>query len=168
MHQFLLDECGICGGDNSQCEEIYGTYNISREKGLYSKVVRIPKGSSNIQIRQTGSPSTNNDENYLGSYYTLLCLVAVVIYYFSTALVDGETGEYILNGKHVVSTFAKDVFFGGLTIKYSGSEDIVETLTTVRNHKLTKDLILEVLSVGTARPPDITYRYTISKDVAPK
>lgn len=85
-----------------------------------------------------------------------------------TALVDGETGEYILNGKHKISTYAKDVFYGGLTIKYSGSEKITESVTTAKNRKLTKDLILEVLSVDSARPPDITYRYVINKSQAPR
>lgn len=58
----------MCGGDNSQCEEIYGTYNLTKEKGRYSIVVRIPKGSSNIFIMQNGHPNANDDENYLGKF----------------------------------------------------------------------------------------------------
>lgn len=63
---FISDECGVCGGDNSQCEEINGTYNISKEKGRYSRVCLIPKGSLNIVIKQRGHSKENNDENYLG------------------------------------------------------------------------------------------------------
>lgn len=65
---FLLDECGVCGGDNSQCEEITGTYNISKDKGRYSRVVLIPKGSLNIVIKQRGHLKESNDENYLGMF----------------------------------------------------------------------------------------------------
>lgn len=81
---------------------------------------------------------------------------------------DSVTGEYILNGKHVVSQFPKDVFYGGTTINYSGSETIVETITTPKHNKLTQDLILEVLSIGKLPPPDIAYRYVIGKESAPK
>lgn len=56
----VLDECGICGGDNSKCQEVTGNYNISRTG--YHMVLRIPKGSSNIDVRQ----NANNDTNYLG------------------------------------------------------------------------------------------------------
>lgn len=66
MHICVADECGVCGGDNSQCEEITGTYNISKEKGRYSRVVLIPKGSLNIVIKQHGHSKESNDENYLG------------------------------------------------------------------------------------------------------
>lgn len=57
--------------------------------------------------------------------------------------------------------------YGGLTISYSGSETHVERLITPKNRKLTKDLVLEVLTVS-GTPPDITYRYTINKEMAPK
>lgn len=91
-----------------------------------------------------------------------------ILFLFITALVDGETGEYVLNGNHKVSTLAKDVFYAGLTVKYSGSNQTIEKLTTTKNRKLTKDLVLEVLSVGSARSPNISYRYVIDKDVAPR
>lgn len=87
---------------------------------------------------------------------------------FNPALVDSKTGEYILNGKHVVSQFPKDVFYAGTTISYSGSETIIETITTPKHSKLTQDLILEVLSAGQLPPPDITYRYIVEKNNSPK
>lgn len=64
---YCLDECGICGGDNSQCQEIIGTYNTPAEISGYSSVVRIPKGSSNLNITQDAYPYLE-DENYLGKY----------------------------------------------------------------------------------------------------
>lgn len=142
-----LDECGVCGGDNSKCEEITGTYNISAYG--YTRVVRLPKGSSNLYISQRGYANTNADDNFL-------------------ALVDGETGAYLLNGNFVVSQFLKEVPFGGMTITYSGSDEVAEYIKTPKNLRLAKDLVLEVLSVGRLLPPDIRYRYTIKSNEAPR
>ncbi|XP_060533240.1 A disintegrin and metalloproteinase with thrombospondin motifs 9 isoform X2 [Cylas formicarius] len=141
-----LDECGVCGGDNSSCQEITGTYNSSADQVGYNRVVRIPKGSSNLNIRQR---SHGNDENFL-------------------ALIDGETGQYILNGNQMLNMQETDVKFDQLTIKYSGVSSETEWITTPKNQKLSKDLIVEVLSVGGLSPPDILYRYVIGKDAAPR
>lgn len=57
------DECGVCGGDNSQCRVMEGTYNTTADQVAYKRVVRIPRGSSNIKIVQY---SAGIDENFLG------------------------------------------------------------------------------------------------------
>lgn len=84
------------------------------------------------------------------------------------ALVDGETGEYVLNGDFRISRALKEVVFGDMTITYSGSEAVVEYIKTPKNRRLKKDLVLEVLSIGKLVPPDISYRYTIRRDSAPR
>lgn len=84
------------------------------------------------------------------------------------ALVDGETGKYILNGDLNIVVYEKDIDYGGMTIKYNGSERSIVKLSTPKTKRLTKDLIIEVLSVGDAGPPDITYRYTVVKDKSPR
>lgn len=61
-----LDTCGVCEGDNSSCQQIRGSYNIS--KYGYNRVTKIPAGSSYIDIRQDGWGGSNNDSNYLGTY----------------------------------------------------------------------------------------------------
>ncbi|KAK9754190.1 ADAM-TS Spacer 1 [Popillia japonica] len=144
-----LDECGVCNGDNSTCQEVLGRYNTSTRG--YTRVVRIPKGSSNIVIEQLSYRILDDrvwDDNYL-------------------SLVDGETGEYVLNGNFVTSSFKRDLVYGGLTITYSGSHSRIERITTPKNRKLSRDLVLEVLA-ATGTPPDIRYRYTINKEMAPK
>lgn len=73
----FLDECGICGGDNSQCQEIIGTYNKPAETSGYSSVVRIPKGSSNLNITQDSYPYLE-DENYLGMFFIIYHNISVV------------------------------------------------------------------------------------------
>ncbi|KAJ8921175.1 hypothetical protein NQ315_013647 [Exocentrus adspersus] len=143
-----LDECGVCGGDNSGCQEITGTYNKLADTSGYNKVATIPKGSSNINITQNAYPHSI-DENYL-------------------VLIDGETDKPILNGNYLAVTHESDVVFGSVIIKYSGTNATMESITTPKNHKLTRDLILAVLSVGKLTPPNIVFRYVIDKDQAPR
>ncbi|XP_017769222.1 PREDICTED: A disintegrin and metalloproteinase with thrombospondin motifs 20 isoform X2 [Nicrophorus vespilloides] len=142
-----LDECGICEGDNSTCEIVSGFHNLSSFG--YNSIIKIPTGSSNLLVTQKNNADDNADENYL-------------------VLRDSITQNYILNGNYVISVSSKELGYGGLTIFYSGSKENVESLRTERNFKLTKDLLLDVLSVGNVRPPDIQYRYTISSKNAPK
>ncbi|KAL1130617.1 hypothetical protein AAG570_011859 [Ranatra chinensis] len=133
-----LDFCGVCGGNNSTCQQVIGTYDEA--KSGYSRVVVIPSGSTNLDIRQHGFTGTNNDHNYL-------------------ALVDSETKNYILNGRYVVSTYHKLIFYSGTPLEYTGSNAVVERINSSR--PLTKDLIVEVLSVGDLYPPNILYQYTV-------
>lgn len=61
------DTCGKCGGDNSTCVPVKGNYNNSTYG--YTQVVRIPAGSSNLDIRQYGHKGIT-DDNYLGEAVT--------------------------------------------------------------------------------------------------
>nr|CAD7201811.1 unnamed protein product [Timema douglasi] len=137
-----LDICGKCNGDNSTCKLMTGSYNHTKNYG-YSLVVRIPAGSSNIDIRQHAFDE--KDDNYL-------------------VLLDGVTKDYILNGNYVLSRDRKVFLFAGTPLEYTGSEVAVERLNSSRPIK--KDLVVEILSVGDlTKPPDITYQYTVSRDM---
>lgn len=126
-----LDLCGVCGGNNSSCQQVAGTHNSSSPNG-YSKVLRIPAGSSNLDIRQHGHNGSSKDDNYL-------------------ALVDSVTGEYVLNGNYVLSTFNKVIVYGGTTIEYSGSDAPVERINSSR--PLNKDVTVEVHNISVIYPP---------------
>lgn len=65
LMEIFADDCGICGGDNIKCQEISGTYNIQYPSLGYNRVVRIPKGSSNLDIRQRAFNDSDIDANYL-------------------------------------------------------------------------------------------------------
>ncbi|KAL7288709.1 hypothetical protein TKK_0017434 [Trichogramma kaykai] len=133
-----LDTCGVCGGDNSSCRRISGSYNVT-EYG-YTMVTKIPAGSSHIDIRQYGWQGSHNDSNYLA--------------------LKLKDGRYILNGNFMVM-HRKVIVQPGITIEYSGPEQVVERLNSSRPVQL--DLILEVLSVGNVYPPQISYEYTVPK-----
>lgn len=56
-----LDTCGVCGGDGSTCKFITGTFKDTNVPIGYHKILEIPKGATQISIRElTWSP------NYLG------------------------------------------------------------------------------------------------------
>lgn len=124
-----LDRCGACGGDGSGCRQVTGKHNSSQQG--YSKVLRIPAGSSNLDIRQHGHNGSSKDDNYL-------------------ALVDSVTGEYVLNGNYVLSTFNKVIVYGGTAIEYSGSDAPVERINSSR--PLNKDVTVEVNAIPYACP----------------
>lgn len=136
-----MDSCGVCKGDNSSCQRITGSFNSSFYG--YTKVTKIPAGSSFIEIKQHGWEGLHNDSNYLVLRYA-----------------DRE--EYILNGKFMVMN-RRVIRRPEMTIEYSGPEAIIERLNSSRPIKV--DLILEVLSVGKISPPQITYEYTVPKKV---
>ncbi|XP_011064845.1 PREDICTED: A disintegrin and metalloproteinase with thrombospondin motifs 9 [Acromyrmex echinatior] len=136
-----LDTCGVCRGNNATCQRIAGAYNTSVYG--YTRVAKIPAGSSYIDIKQHGWLNSHNDSNYL-------------------ALRIGEDGEYILNGNFMVM-HRKVIVHPGVTIEYSGPESVVERLNSSRPTAI--DLILEVLSVGNVYPPQITYEYTVPKRI---
>ncbi|XP_014286449.1 A disintegrin and metalloproteinase with thrombospondin motifs 15 isoform X3 [Halyomorpha halys] len=135
-----LDYCGQCGGDNSTCKLITGSFNSSQNG--YTSIDTIPAGASNLDVKQRGYLNSNKDNNYL-------------------ALYDNETSQYILNGHYQVKVSRKVILYGGTTLEYSGSDAIVERIRSTR--PLNKDLNLQVCSVGTLYPPDITYEYTVPK-----
>ena len=115
------DLCGVCNGDNSTCVVLNGSFNQTQYG--YNHVTRIPAGSSSLDIRQKGYQGSNHDDNYL-------------------ALMDPQTGEYLLNGNFVVSVFQKTIQFGGTTIEYSGSDAVMERLNSSK--PLKKDVVIQV------------------------
>lgn len=87
---------------------------------------------------------------------------------FIVALIDGETGQAILNGDNMAKSYGTTIVFGNVEISYSGSGTSVEWIRSPKNKRLSKDVILSVLSVGKLTPPNINYRYLIDKEKAPR
>lgn len=83
-------------------------------------------------------------------------------------MINAETGEYLLNGNHNVKSNEYVIKFGEVEITYSGSSSPLEWITSPKYQKLPGDLILEVLTGGKMSPPNIHYRYIISKEDAPR
>ncbi|XP_073495651.1 ADAMTS-like protein 4 isoform X2 [Phyllobates terribilis] len=53
-----LDTCGVCGGDDSTCKFITGTFKDTNIPIGYHKILEIPKGATQISVRElTWSPN---------------------------------------------------------------------------------------------------------------
>ncbi|XP_066980603.1 A disintegrin and metalloproteinase with thrombospondin motifs 9 isoform X2 [Macrobrachium rosenbergii] len=134
------DNCGVCKGDNSTCHVTEGSVTNPRRYG-YSDITVIPEGAARIDITQRSYHDRPNDDNYL-------------------ALVDLETGEYLLNGHWIVTPFPKLIEFGGTMLEYTGSNAITERINSTKPMK--KKLLVQLLSVGDLNPPNIVYSFTKS------
>uniref|UniRef100_A0A8B9RM98 ADAM metallopeptidase with thrombospondin type 1 motif, 9 n=1 Tax=Astyanax mexicanus TaxID=7994 RepID=A0A8B9RM98_ASTMX len=126
------DKCGVCGGDNSSCKTVAGTFNTVNYG--YNVVVRIPSGATNIDVRQHSFSGKPEDDNYLG-----------------------DRGDYLLNGDFVVSMFKREIKVGNAVIEYSGSDHVIERLNCT--DRIEEEII--VLSVGNLYNPDVRYSYNI-------
>uniref|UniRef100_A0A8B9LKD8 ADAM metallopeptidase with thrombospondin type 1 motif, 9 n=1 Tax=Astyanax mexicanus TaxID=7994 RepID=A0A8B9LKD8_ASTMX len=128
------DKCGVCGGDNSSCKTVAGTFNTVNYG--YNVVVRIPSGATNIDVRQHSFSGKPEDDNYLG-----------------------DRGDYLLNGDFVVSMFKREIKVGNAVIEYSGSDHVIERLNCT--DRIEEEIIVQVLSVGNLYNPDVRYSYNI-------
>uniref|UniRef100_A0A3B5QY86 ADAM metallopeptidase with thrombospondin type 1 motif 20 n=1 Tax=Xiphophorus maculatus TaxID=8083 RepID=A0A3B5QY86_XIPMA len=131
------DKCGVCGGDNSSCKTLAGTFNDAQYG--YNTVVRIPAGATNIDIKQVSYSGKPEDDNYL-------------------ALSDGQS-NFLLNGNFVVAMFKREITFKGTVIEYSGSDTKVERINCT--DRIEEELILQVLCVGNLYNPDVRYSFNI-------
>eukprot|EP00058_Branchiostoma_floridae_P021139 XP_002606629.1 hypothetical protein BRAFLDRAFT_209557 [Branchiostoma floridae] len=131
------DKCGVCGGDNSSCKTVAGTFNLIQYG--YNDVATIPRGATNIDIRQHGYYGRVDDDNYLA--------------------LRRSNGEYILNGNFVVSMFKREIRVAGpAVLEYSGSDNAIERVNGTK--RIEEDIVVMVLSVGKLYPPDIRYSYS--------
>ncbi|KAM4734787.1 A disintegrin and metalloproteinase with thrombospondin motifs 20 isoform 2-T2 [Anableps anableps] len=131
------DKCGVCGGDNSSCKTLAGTFNDAQYG--YNTVVRIPAGATNIDIKQVSYSGKPEDDNYL-------------------ALSDSQS-NFLLNGNFVVAMFKREITFKGTVIEYSGSDTKVERINCT--DRIEEELILQVLCVGNLYNPDVRYSFNI-------
>ncbi|CAG5957760.1 unnamed protein product [Menidia menidia] len=131
------DKCGVCGGDNSSCKTLAGTFNDAQYG--YNTVVRIPAGATNIDIKQVSYSGKPEDDNYL-------------------ALADSQSNS-LLNGNFVVAMFKREITFKGTVIDYSGSDTKVERINCTE--RIEEELILQVLCVGNLYNPDVRYSFNI-------
>uniref|UniRef100_A0A8D2ISN2 ADAM metallopeptidase with thrombospondin type 1 motif 20 n=1 Tax=Varanus komodoensis TaxID=61221 RepID=A0A8D2ISN2_VARKO len=131
------DKCGTCGGDNSSCRTLAGTFN-SAHYG-YNTVVKIPVGATNLDIYQYSYSGKPEDDNYLA--------------------LSNAQGNFFLNGNFVVSLSKREINIYGAHFEYSGSNNTVERINSTG--WLEEDILLQVLCVGNLYSPDIHYSFNI-------
>ncbi|TKS70948.1 disintegrin and metalloproteinase with thrombospondin motifs 9 [Collichthys lucidus] len=138
------DKCGVCGGDNSSCKTVAGTFNIVHYG--YNEVVRIPSGATNIDVRQHSYSGKPEDDNYLA--------------------ISNSRGEFLLNGEFVVSMFKREIKVGNAIIEYSGSDHVIERVNCT--DRIEEEIIVQVLSVGNLYNPDVRYSFNIPIEDKPQ
>ncbi|XP_070193825.1 A disintegrin and metalloproteinase with thrombospondin motifs 9-like [Littorina saxatilis] len=133
------DRCGVCGGDNSSCRTVTGTFNNAIYG--YNFVATIPAGATDLDIRQYSNGYSNpDDDNYL-------------------AMQSAEK-KFLLNGEFIVRTEVWMIKVKGGVLEYSGSDHSVERINST--HMLGEPIDLFVLSVGKLQPPNVTFSYIVS------
>ncbi|XP_010609174.1 A disintegrin and metalloproteinase with thrombospondin motifs 3 isoform X1 [Fukomys damarensis] len=133
------DKCGVCGGDNSHCRTVKGTFTRTPRKLGYLKMFDIPPGARHVLIQE--------DE---ASPHVL-------------AIKNQATGHYILNGK---GEEAKSRTFIDLGVEWDYSiEDDAETLHT--DGPLHAPVIVLIIPQENDTRCSLTYKYIIHEDSVP-
>uniref|UniRef100_A0A8C4N2R3 ADAM metallopeptidase with thrombospondin type 1 motif 20 n=1 Tax=Eptatretus burgeri TaxID=7764 RepID=A0A8C4N2R3_EPTBU len=131
------DRCGVCGGDNSSCQTVTGTFRNTRYG--YNNVVQIPMGATSIDIRQHSHSGKPEDGNYLA--------------------LSNSSGAFLLNGNFVVSMFKREVSVRGALLEYSGSDTAMERINSTA--QLREEIMVQVLSVGQLHDPQVQYSFSV-------
>uniref|UniRef100_A0A452VI64 ADAM metallopeptidase with thrombospondin type 1 motif 2 n=1 Tax=Ursus maritimus TaxID=29073 RepID=A0A452VI64_URSMA len=130
------DKCGVCGGDNTHCKVVKGTFTRSPKKLGYIKMFEIPAGARHLLIQEADSTSHH------------------------LAVKNLETGKFILNEENDVDPNSKTFIAMGVEWEYR-DEDGRETLQTMG--PLHGTITVLVIPQGDARI-SLTYKYMIHED----
>ncbi|XP_026258371.2 A disintegrin and metalloproteinase with thrombospondin motifs 3 isoform X1 [Urocitellus parryii] len=134
------DKCGVCGGDNSHCRTVKGTFTRTpRKLGKTRGAFTLPRGARNISLAET-----REAKNVL-------------------AIKNQATGHYILNGK---GEEAKSRTFIDLGVEWDYNiEDDIETLHT--DGPLHDPVIVLIIPQENDTRSSLTYKYIIHEDSVP-
>ncbi|XP_036204240.1 A disintegrin and metalloproteinase with thrombospondin motifs 5 isoform X2 [Myotis myotis] len=135
------DKCGVCGGDNSSCTKIIGTFN-KKSKG-YTDVVRIPEGATHIKVRQFKA----KDQTRFTAYLAL----------------KKKNGEYLINGKYMISTSETIVDLNGTVMNYSGWSHRDDFLHGMGYAATKEILIVQILATDPTKALDVRYSFFVPK-----
>ncbi|XP_053133920.1 A disintegrin and metalloproteinase with thrombospondin motifs 4 [Hemicordylus capensis] len=135
-----FDKCMVCGGDNSRCTKIYGSF--TKPQYGYNDVVTIPAGATHIVIRQNSGSSSTSDGIYLA--------------------LRRQDGSYALNGNYILSPSEQDVHLqGGVALRYNGATKAMEVISG--RGPLQEPLTLQALVVSDQKTPRLKYTFFVPK-----
>ncbi|KAM4578289.1 A disintegrin and metalloproteinase with thrombospondin motifs 3 [Fundulus diaphanus] len=133
------DKCGVCGGDNSHCRTVKGTFTRTPKKPGYLKMFHIPPGARHVMIQEhEASPQI-------------------------LAIKNQATGHYILNGK---GDELKSRSFLDLGVEWHYLiEGDVETLHT--DGPLHDPVVVLIIPKDNETRSTLMYKYMIHEDSVP-
>ncbi|XP_029295650.1 A disintegrin and metalloproteinase with thrombospondin motifs 3 isoform X1 [Cottoperca gobio] len=161
------DKCGVCGGDNSHCRTVKGTFTRTPKKpGKTRGAFSLPKGARNVFLNET-----EDSRNVLG--YLKMFLIPpgarhVIIQEHEAspqilAIKNQATGHYILNGK---GEEVKSRSFIDLGVEWHYIiEDDVETLHT--DGPLHDPVVVLIIPKDNETRSTLMYKYIIHEDSVP-
>ncbi|XP_061528319.1 A disintegrin and metalloproteinase with thrombospondin motifs 3 isoform X1 [Phycodurus eques] len=161
------DKCGVCGGDNSHCRTVKGTFTRTPKKaGKTRGAFSLPKGARNVFLNE--SEEFRNVIGYLKMFLIPPGARHVIIQEHEAspqilAIKNQATGHYILNGKgeEVKSRSFIDL---GVEWHYIIEED-VETLHT--DGPLHDPVVVLIIPKDNETRSTLMYRYIIHEDSVP-
>ncbi|XP_036401287.1 A disintegrin and metalloproteinase with thrombospondin motifs 5-like isoform X1 [Megalops cyprinoides] len=140
-----FDKCGICGGDSTTCVRVAG--NFTKKSKGYTDVVKIPEGSTHIKVRQYKP----KDQPRFTAYLAL----------------RRHGGEYLLNGKFLISTSETIIPVNGTVLNYSGWSQRDDFLQSMGPGALREGLTVQVLATDSKRPLDVRYSFFAPRKLPP-
>lgn len=132
----VVDRCGVCNGNNRDCQTISGIYTRASLPYGYNLITRIPVGACNINITELGA-----SRNYLA--FRL------------------QNGSYVMNGNNRLSR-AGDYEAAGTTFTYRKREGVGCPGECVRA-KGPVNQIVDVQLLYYRTSPGFLYQFTIPK-----
>ncbi|XP_072256883.1 A disintegrin and metalloproteinase with thrombospondin motifs 2-like isoform X2 [Pyxicephalus adspersus] len=133
----IEDKCGVCGGDNSHCKIVKGTFTRTPKKQGYNRVLEIPASARHLLIQETDAFAHN------------------------FAIQNQATGKFLLNDEKNSSPQSSKVFVKmGIEWDYR-NDDNRETLQTIG--PLRYPIVVLVMPHGNAKI-SLSYKYMIHED----
>uniref|UniRef100_A0A8C7YYI8 ADAM metallopeptidase with thrombospondin type 1 motif 5 n=1 Tax=Oryzias sinensis TaxID=183150 RepID=A0A8C7YYI8_9TELE len=140
------DKCGVCGGDSTGCIRVVG--NFTKKSKGYTDIVKIPAGSTHIKVRQHKAKDQTRFTAYLAF--------------------RRPNGEYLLNGKFMISTSETIVPLNGSLLNYSGWSQRDEWLHSMGPGALQEPLVVQILATDAKKPLDIRYSFLMPRVTSPQ
>ncbi|KAM4601663.1 LOW QUALITY PROTEIN: A disintegrin and metalloproteinase with thrombospondin motifs 5 [Polymixia lowei] len=141
-----FDKCGICGGDSTGCIRVVG--NFTKKSKGYTDVVKIPVGSTHVKVRQHKA----KDQTRYTAYLAL----------------RRSNGEYLLNGKFMISTSETIIPLNGSVLNYSGWSQRDEWLHSMGPGALQEALVVQILATDMKKPLDVRYSFFMPRRTTPQ
>ncbi|KAF7655453.1 hypothetical protein LDENG_00055730 [Lucifuga dentata] len=141
-----FDKCGVCGGDSTGCIRVVG--NFTKKSKGYTDVVKIPAGSTHIKVRQHKA----KDQARYTAYLAL----------------QQPSGDYLLNGKFMISTSETIIPFIGSVLNYSGWSQRDEWLHSMGPGAIQEALVVQILATDAKKPLDVRYSFFMPRRTTPQ
>ncbi|XP_061841032.1 A disintegrin and metalloproteinase with thrombospondin motifs 5 [Nerophis lumbriciformis] len=136
-----FDKCGKCGGDSTGCIRVVG--NFTKKSKGYTDVVKIPAGSTHVKVRQHKA----KDQTRYTAYLAL----------------RRPSGDYLLNGKFMISTSETIIPLNGSVLNYSGWSQKDEWLHSMGPGALREALVVQILATDAKKPLDVRYSFFVPR-----